>query len=63
MNQQWYRTLGIGVTAVAGALLFGITKIIDVEISTNLFQTGITPGIVFGILLLITSYLIYKNKI
>ena len=58
-----YRTLGVGVTAVAGALLLGITKIFDVEPTTNLFNTGVSPGIIFGTLLLLVSYFIYKNKI
>lgn len=58
-----YKTLGVGVTAIAGALLLGITKILDVEASTNLFNTGVSPGIIFGILLLLVSYFIYKNKI
>lgn len=63
MNQQTYRTIGIGGTAVAGALLLGITKIFDIDITSNLFSTGVTPGQVFGILLLVISYFIYKNKI
>lgn len=64
MNQQTYRAIGIGGTAIAGALLLGITNaIFEISVETNLFSTGITPGQIFGIMLFVISYFIYKNKI
>jgi len=59
MNKRWYYSFGIAIPLVAGALLlFGK----DV-MSTNLYNTGITPGIIFGILLLIETWWIFKHHV
>jgi hypothetical protein len=57
------KSLGVGITALTGLLLLGVLKIIDIEVSTNLFNTGITPGAIFGIASLVISLAIYKNWI
>ena len=61
ISTRMWRAIGIGGTAVTGALLLGVTKIVDVEVSTNLFNTGITVGSIFGVLMVIISIAIYKN--
>ncbi len=63
LSQQWRKSLGVGVAALTGLLLLGILKIIDIEVSTNLFNTGITPGLIFGIASGIVAIAIYKNWI
>jgi len=63
LSQQWRKALGVGVTALTGLLLLGILKIVDVEATTNLFNTGITPSLIFGIASLIVAIAIYKNWI
>ena len=63
LSQRWTRALGIGVTAFGGALLLGITKVFDLEVTTNLFNTGVTPAQVIGVALLLVSIGIYKNRI
>lgn len=63
LSTRWYRALGISVTAFSGVLLLGITKIFDLEVTSNLFNTGITPAMVFGIALLLVSIGIWKNRI
>ena len=63
LSQPWTKALGISVTLFGGALFLGITKILDLEATTNLFNTGITPGMVIGIALLLVSFGIYKNRI
>ncbi len=60
LSQQWRKSLGVGTAAIAGVLLFGIKGF---EPSMNLFNTGITPGTIFGIGCLIVSLAIYKNWI
>ncbi len=63
LSQQWRKSLGIGVTVLTGLLLIGVLKIVDIEPSTNLFSTGITPSLIFGVASLIVAIAIYKNWI
>jgi len=63
VSTKMWKALGVGITSVTGAMLLGITKIVDIEPSTNLFSTGITPGILFGIGLIVIAWSIQKNKI
>lgn len=63
LSTRWTRALGISITAFGGALLLGVLKIFDLEVQTNLFSTGITPGMVIGVALLLVSYGIFKNRI
>ena len=59
LNQRWYRSLGTGIPIISAIILFGI----GMEVNENLFQTGITPGIVLGIANVFLGWAIYKNKI
>ncbi len=63
LSQQWRKSLGVGVTTLTGLLLLGVLKVIDIEVSTNLFNTGITPGIILGAASLGVAIAIYKNCI
>ena len=63
LSQQWRKSLGVGITALTGLLLLGILKVVDIEPSTNLFSTGITPSLIFGIASLVVAVAIYKNLI
>ena len=63
LSQSWRKSLGVGTAALTGLLLLGILKVIDLEPTTNLFNTGITLGIIFGIASLIVAMAIYKNWI
>ena len=53
----------VGITAMTGLLLLGVLSIMDIEVSTNILNTGITLGIIFGIACLGVSLAIYKNWI
>lgn len=63
LNQKWWRAIGVGVPVITGALLLGLTKVFDIEVSTNLFNTGITPALVLGIANIAIAIAIYKNRI
>ena len=63
LSQRMVRALGIGITGFAGAMLVGITKVFDLEPTTNLFQTGITPSLILGFGLLLIAFWIYKNRV
>ena len=64
LNQRWWRAIGVGVPAITGALLLGlINAVFEVEVSTNLFNTGITPALVLGIANIAIALAIYKNRI
>lgn len=63
VSTKMWRAIGIGGTVITGALLLGITKIIDIVPETNLFNTGITPGLILGIWMIIVTWAIYKNRI
>ena len=63
LSQQWRKSLGVGTAALTGLLLLGVLQIIDIEPSTNLFSTGITISIIFGIGNLLVALAIYKNWI
>jgi len=63
LSQQWRKSLGVGTAALTGLLLLGVLKIINIEATTNLFNTGLTPGIIFGIASLLVAVAIYKNWI
>ena len=63
INQRWWRAITISGAAAVGALLLGITKVVGIEPSTNLFSTGITPSVIFGIWSLVVAWAIYKNRV
>ena len=59
ISQKWYRALGIGIPVVSAVALFGI----GVTSTTNLFNTGITVGILLGLANIFVAWAIYKNRI
>ncbi len=59
ISQKWYRALGIGIPIVSAIALFGI----GIEATTNLFNTGITIGVLLGFACLFVAWGIYKNRI
>lgn len=64
MNQKMWYSAGVAVPAITALLLLGILNaVLKVDTSTNLFSTGITPGIVFGILNAVIAIAIYKHRI
>ena len=64
ISTRMWRALGVGGTVFVAAMLIGITKsIFGIVPSTNLFSTGITYGMVFGIWMAVVAWAIYKNRI
>lgn len=63
LSTRWWKAIGVGGTAFTGALLLGITKVIEVTPDTNLFNTGITPALIFGIWMIVVAVAIQKNRI
>jgi len=63
VSTKMWRAIGVGGTVITAALLLGITKIIDIIPGTNLFNTGITPGLILGMWMIIVAWAIYKNRI
>jgi len=59
MNQKMYKAIGIGIPLTTSLLLFGLI----IPLDQNLYNTGITAGIILGIGNLLLSYWIYKNYI
>lgn len=60
---KMYRALALGGTIFTGALLLGITSAFGLGVDTNLFDTGIKPGIVMGVWMAWLSWAIYKNRV
>lgn len=63
ISQRMWRALAVGGAVFTGAMLLGITKVFDLTVSTNLFSTGITPGAVMGIWMLVLAWAIYKHRV
>jgi len=62
MSKNWYYSIGLATTIIASLLLLGILKaIFGLGVETNLFNTGITPGIILGIAFAVISYWVYKR--
>ena len=59
ISQQWYRSLGVGIPVIPALLFFGLV----VSIEENLFNSGITAGMIFGILNVFLAWAVYKNRI
>lgn len=59
LNSRWWRSLSIGGTIITAVVLFGI----GVGVNDNLFQTGITPGVILGIFQAVLAWGIWKNRI
>jgi hypothetical protein len=64
MNSEWYRSIGIAVTILTGVLFLGILKVFfNIEPNTNILQTGITFGHVFGALQLFLAWALFKKQL
>ena len=63
LSTRWWRAIGIAGTLFTGALLLGITAVFDLSVDTNLFNTGITPAMIFGVLSIVIAWAIYKNLV
>lgn len=63
LSQRMYRALSLAGTVFTGALLLGITKVFNLSVDTNLFSTGITPAMIFGVWSLVIAWAIYKNRV
>jgi hypothetical protein len=59
MNKSWMYSLGVGITLVTAIVLSGIV----IKVDTNLFNTGITPGVILMVANAFVSYLIFKKHI
>jgi len=58
-NQRIWRSIGVAIPIITTAVLWGI----GIESTENLFSTGITPGHILGVALLMLAWGIWKNKI
>ena len=63
LSTRMWKAIGVGGTVLTGALLLGILKVIDLVPDTNILNTGITPGVIFGIWMFVIAIAIYKNRI
>jgi len=63
LSTRMWKAIRVGGTALTGALLLGILKVIDLVPDTNILNTGITPGVIFGIWMVVVAIAIYKNRI
>ena len=61
-NRNW-QYLGIIVTAVSGLILLGVTNGFGINITTNLFNTGLTANMLLGIAQIGIAIAIYNNYI
>lgn len=61
MNQRMQRAIAVGGSLVSAVVLFGF--IATFNATTNLFKTGITLGIVLGLVELYIAYALYKNLV
>ena len=62
ISARMWKSIGVAGTGITGAMLIGLTKGF-IEPTTNLFQTGITTGLLFGIWMIVVAIAIYKNRI
>jgi len=63
ISTRMWRAIGLAGAIFTGAMLLGITKLFGLSVNTNLFNTGITPAIIFGIWMLVLGWAIYKNRV
>lgn len=58
------RALSIVIPLFSALIFLGIlTKILDIELSTNIANTGITVGLIFGLLNLWLVWLVNKHLV
>ena len=61
---KFRRSVSLAIPLLTGLLFFGIIEsIFDVNALTNLFQTGVSLGFIFGILNIFLFYLVYKHRV
>jgi hypothetical protein len=60
---KFRRALSISIPLFSALLFLGIFKGLGVEIGTNIANTGITVGLVFGLLNLFALYLASKHLV
>ncbi len=64
MNHKLRRQIPIWIPLLSGLLFLGvIASIFNVDISTNVFKTGVALGTVFGIINLWMAYMAYKKNV
>ena len=64
ISQRTWRSLVVGGTIITALLLLGVfNAMFDITVSTNLFSTGLTPAVIFGLLQLIIAWGIYKHYV
>ena len=64
MNSNMWKTITITGLLFDILLFFGILKMLfNIEISSNLFNTGLTPGIILGIVNSVLLYGVWKGNI
>ena len=60
---KFRRAVSIAIPLFSALLFFGIfNKSLEIDLSTNIANTGITIGIVFGVLNLFLLWLISKHQ-
>lgn len=61
-SQKWYYSWGIGITLLSGLFLVGAFKLLlGIDLSENLFNTGISASFLLGILNLVLVYWLTKR--
>lgn len=64
MPYKFRRAMGIAIPLFTGLLFLGVIPgIFGINISDNIFQTGVTIGFIFGILNIIESWWAYKHRL
>ena len=63
VSTNMYRALSLGGALFTGLLLLGVTGAFGLTVDTNLFETGVKPGIVMGIWMIWLSWVIYRNMV
>lgn len=60
MNKFYYITLGV---LILNALLFlgVLNAIFGTDVNTNLFNTGITPGLILGLINPVIAFWVHKK--
>jgi uncharacterized membrane protein (DUF485 family) len=65
LNSRWYKTIAISTLVFDILFMFGIMGSFfnGLTITSNLFNTGVTPGFVLGLANIFVVWSIYKNNI
>jgi hypothetical protein len=61
---KFRRAISIAIPLFSALLFFGLFKnMLDIDLSTNIANTGITVGIIFGILNIFLLILVNKHQV